>query len=919
MNHMLTLFELLLIGTVFSGPVLSEDAMPKQIRSIEGITEYELDNGLQVLLLPDSSRPTVTVNLTVFVGSRHEGYGEAGMAHLLEHMVFKGTPDHPEIPKVMKERGAQFNGTTWLDRTNYYETLPASDENLEFAIHLEADRMVNSFIKAEDLASEMTVVRNEFERGENSPSRVLMQRMMGAAFEWHNYGKSTIGNRADIERVPVANLKEFYKRFYQPDNAMLVVAGKFDPEKALKLTQQYFGALPRPERKLNSTYTEEPAQDGERLVTLRRVGEVPTAGLIYHIPAGGHPDYPAIDVLTTIMATEPSGRLYENLVKKRQAASVVGGNYALHDPGIVFFRADAAQGIDGADLLQGMIDVAEGRGNKDFTEQEVERAKQELLKQRELSVASSRGIAVELSEWASQGDWRLFFLYRDRLENVTADDVQRVAAAYLIENNRTAGLFEPTEGPERVTVPSTPDLAEMIGDYKGREQIAQGEDFDVTPLAIENRISRATLKSGIKVALLPKKTRGETVNLKLTLRYGSLETLLGRAAAAEMMPSMLTKGTENMSRQDIKDALDKYRARLQVSGSPGEVRVSLQTLRGNLVPVLEVISGVLRKPVFPAEELELIREARLSSAEQRLVSPTSIAQNMVLRKISVYKSEDPRHIAGLKEEIDRIKSVTIGQVTGLYSSLLSGKHGELSIVGDFDPAEVVPVIEEITNGWQSESSFEHIPKIAVNNKRGGLQKVNTPDKEQATYFAGMTLPFRNDNPDFAALSLGNYILGGGILSSRLANRVRQDEGLAYSVGSGFQASAIDERSVFYMYAIVNPDNADKLRGVIREELDRLLESGVTEDELKSQKAGFLQGQQQGRTSDSALASLMGTHIQTGRTMQFTADFEEKIGELTVDDVNAALRKHIKPDRLYIVMAGDFEKAQPEAASETKAE
>ncbi|MCP4505885.1 MAG: insulinase family protein, partial [Fuerstiella sp.] len=419
MNRLLTLSLLLLIGTVVSGPVLSEDAMPKQIRSIEGITEYELDNGLQVLLLPDGSRPTVTVNLTVFVGSRHEGYGEAGMAHLLEHMVFKGTPDHPEIPKVMKERGAQFNGTTWLDRTNYYETLPASDENLEFAIHLEADRMVNSFIKAEDLASEMTVVRNEFERGENSPSRVLMQRMMGAAYEWHNYGKSTIGNRADIERVPVANLKEFYKRFYQPDNAMLVVAGKFEPEKALKLTQQYFGALPRPERKLNRTYTEEPAQDGERLVTLRRVGEVPTAGLTYHIPSGGHPDYPAIDVLATVMATEPSGRLYDNLVKKRQAASVFGFTFALHDPGIVLFGGEAAQGIDGADLLQGMIDVVEGGGQKDITEQEVERAKQELLKQRELKVASSRGIAVELSEWAAQGDWRLFFLYRDRLENVT--------------------------------------------------------------------------------------------------------------------------------------------------------------------------------------------------------------------------------------------------------------------------------------------------------------------------------------------------------------------------------------------------------------------------------------------------------------------------------------------------------------------
>ncbi|MEO1984318.1 MAG: pitrilysin family protein, partial [Fuerstiella sp.] len=877
--------------------------------SIEGITEYELDNGLQVLLLPDTSRPTVTVNLTVFVGSRHEGYGEAGMAHLLEHMVFKGTPDHPEIPKVMKERGARFNGTTSLDRTNYYETLPASEENLEFAIHLESDRMVNSFIRAEDLASEMTVVRNEFERGENSPSRVLMQRMMGAAFEWHNYGKSTIGNRADIERVPVANLKEFYKRFYQPDNAMLVVAGSFEPEKALKLTQQYFGALPRPERELNSTYTEEPAQDGERLVTLRRVGEVPTAGLVYHIPAGGHPDYPAIDVLTTVMATEPSGRLYENLVKKRRAASVVGGNFALHDPGIMLFRADAAQGIDGADLLQGMIDVIEGKA--DFTEREVERAKQELLKQRELSVASSRGIAVELSEWAAQGDWRLFFLYRDRLEKVTADDVQRVAATYLIQNNRTAGLFEPTEGPERASVPVTPNLAEMIGEYKGREQIAQGEDFDVAPMAIEKRISRGELQSGIRLALLPKKTRGETVNLRLVLRYGNLEALKGKAAAAEMIPAMLTKGTENMSRQDIKDALDKYRAQLRVSGNPGEVQITLQTLRSNLLPVLEIIGEVLRKPVFPAEELELIKEARISSAEQRLVDPTAIASNTVQKKISVYEPSDPRYIASLTEEVERIKSVTIDQVKDLYSSLLSGQHGELSIVGDFDPADAVPVIDAITSGWQTVADFERIPKIPVNNAEGDLQKVNTPGKAQATYFAAMTLPIGNDHPDYAALSLGNYILGGGALSSRLGNRVRQDEGLSYTIQSAFQASAVDERGVFYIFAIVNPVNADKLHGVIREELDKLLQDGITDDELREQKAGLLQRQELSRTSDGSLASLMGTHAQTGRTMQFTADFEKKLGGLTVDDVNAALRKHIQPDRLYIVMAGDFEKAKAE--------
>src|SRR6516165_4494189 len=272
------------------------------VAAIEGVTEYRLANGARVLLFPEASRPTVTVNLTVLVGSRHEGYGETGMAHLLEHMVFKGTPTFPDVPKALRDHGANFNGTTWVDRTNYFETLPASDENLEFAIKLEADRMVNSYVKREDLASEMTVVRNEFEAGENSPQRILMQRMTGAAYEWHNYGKSTIGNRSDIERVPIDKLQGFYKKYYQPDNAMVIVAGKFDEKKALEYINKYFGSIKKPSRELDTTYTEEPAQDGERNVTLRRVGTVGAVGAVYHIPSGSHEDFPAIEVLATMLS-----------------------------------------------------------------------------------------------------------------------------------------------------------------------------------------------------------------------------------------------------------------------------------------------------------------------------------------------------------------------------------------------------------------------------------------------------------------------------------------------------------------------------------------------------------------------------------------------------------------------------------------
>ena len=239
-----TMTCLIAISVVSSATLVRAET--RLVTSVEGITEFELDNGMRVLLFPDGSKPTVTVNVTYFVGSRHEGYGEAGMAHLLEHMLFKGTPTHPDVPKSLKDRGADFNGTTWLDRTNYYETLPGNEDNLEFALKLEADRMINSNVAAEDLATEFSVVRSEFERGENSPTSVLWKRMVSAAFLWHNYGNSTIGNRADIERVPIDNLRKFYHRYYQPDNALLVIAGKFDGKEAMALTEKHFGSIPRP-------------------------------------------------------------------------------------------------------------------------------------------------------------------------------------------------------------------------------------------------------------------------------------------------------------------------------------------------------------------------------------------------------------------------------------------------------------------------------------------------------------------------------------------------------------------------------------------------------------------------------------------------------------------------------------------------
>jgi zinc protease len=910
MNHWsaslaIAVCSLATLGLALDG---AEAATPMHITSIEGISEYALDNGLKILLFPDPSKPTVTVNLTVFVGSRHEGYGEAGMAHLLEHMLFKGTPDHPTIPKLLQARGAEYNGTTWVDRTNYYETLPATDENLEFALRLEADRMVNSYVKPEDLASEMTVVRNEFERGENSPPYVLAQRMMAAAYEWHNYGKSTIGNRADIERVPVENLRRFYRKYYQPDNAMLVVAGRFDEELAQKLIGETFGKLPKPERVLEQTYTEEPAQDGERMVTLRRVGDVAIVGAAYHIPAGAHPDFPVIDVLETILTQQPAGRLYKALVEQKKAADISGAAFAWHDPGVLRLMAEVSAGNAPDAVLDTMLDTLQLVSERGVTTEEVDRARQRLLKQRELAATDSAEIAVELSEWAAQGDWRLYFLYRDRLEQVTVADVNRVARDYLQPSNRTVGLYLPTEKPQRTGIPATPQLAEMIGDYQGREVASVGEAFDVDPLKIEDRTQRTQLE-GLQVALLPKKTRGNTVVVRLTLRYGTAASLAGFQKAAEWLPPMMLRGTKSLTRQQFQDQLDQNLAAMSASGQPGEAVFAVQTKRDKLPVVLDLLRQALREPIFPAAELDVLRQQVRSDLEQGLTDPQALAVRHVQRALNPYDASDVRYIPTLPEELQQVQDVELAQIKLLYSEFLSAQAGQLVVVGDFEPDETLAAIGASLKDWKAKQPYERFGrtgKVAVKAERVQL---DTPDKANAFYFAGQVMPMNDSHADYPALLMANYVFGAGALSSRLGDRIRQKEGLSYGVGSVFRAGSIDERASMSVYAITNPGNVEKVVTAVREELQRLQKDGVTEAELKAARDGFLQNQSVMRTEDPNLARILEDTLYAQRTMEYYAGLETRIQELTVDDVVAAFRRHVDANQIMTVVAGDFRKTE----------
>ena len=907
------MFSIALAITLFVQNYQAQTGFEK-VTSVEGITEYRLPNGLRVLLFPDQTKQTITVNMTYLVGSRHENYGETGMAHLLEHMVFKGTPNHKNIPAELTSHGARPNGSTNFDRTNYFETFASSDENLNWALDLEADRMVNSFVARKDLDSEMTVVRNEMESGENSPFSILIQRVLGTAYEWHNYGKETIGARSDVENVPIDRLQAFYHKYYQPDNSVLLVAGKFDEAKTLDLVKKYFGVIPKPDRVLPLNYTVEPTQDGERSVTVRRTGDTQVVMTGYHVPQGSHPDAAAIGVLTEILSSEPSGRLYKSLVESKKTSSVFGFVFQTKEPDYMLFGSELRKENSLDDARNTMAETIENFTKTPPTREEVDRAKTALLKNIELSLNDPNRVGLEMSEWAAQGDWRLFFLTRDRLKKVTPEDIQRVANTYLKQSNRTVGMFIPTDKPDRAEVPNLKDadILAMVKDYKGDAVMAAGEAFDPSPANIETRVKRTKI-GGVDVAFLSKKNRGESVVANLILRFGDEKSLMNRADAAAFAGQLLQRGTAKHTRQQIQDEFDKLKAQVRVFDGATSANVAIETTRQNLPAVLRLVGEILHEPAFPQTEFDQLKLESLTQIESQKTEPQSVAFTELGRHFNIYPKGHPLYSSTLEESIADTKAVTLDDVKKFYKDFYGASNGQMTVVGDFDEKEISAITQEIFGNWKSPKPFERIKReyraIAPLNK-----SLETPDKANAFFIAQLNVKMRDDNVDYPAMILGNYMLGGGFLSSRLAVRIRQKEGLSYGVGSGFSASSLDETGSFTANAIYAPENAEKLEIAFKDELAKVFKDGFTAAEIEAAKSGWLQSRQLSRAQDRELSGRLNNYLFLNRTIAWDADLESKIKGLTAEQINAAMKKYITPENITIIKAGDFAKAKAKPAN-----
>jgi zinc protease len=530
------------------------------------------------------------------------------------------------------------------------------------------------------------------------------------------------------------------------------------------------------------------------------------------------------------------------------------------------------------------------------------------LKSIELALNSSDQVGITLSEFIGAGDWRLFFLHRDRLRKVTTENVAQVAAKYFKPSNRTLGLFIPTPKPDRAEIPPTPDLNVALKDYKGDESVAAGETFDPSPSNIESRTIRSDA-GGIKLALLPRKTRGNKVIATMTLRFGDEKSLMNRSTAAAFAGEMLMRGTTKHTRQQIQDELDRLKAQVAVGGGATNASVYIETTRENLPAVMKLVAEILREPAFPANEFDSIKQEYLAGIEQQKSDPRSIAPTEFSRYLTPYPKGDVRYTSTPDEDIAEVGAATLEQAKQFYKDFYGASNAQLTVIGDFDDKEIAKLTTDLFGNWKSPKPFKRVTTLykdvaAVN------RSFETPDKANAFFIAGFNLNIRDDNPDYPALLLGNYILGGGFLNSRLATRIRQKEGLSYGVGSSINVSSLDQFGSFTANAIYAPQNVEKLEAAFNEEIARMLKDGFTAEEVEGAKSGYLQSRQVSRAQDNELAGRLNNCLFLGRTLQWDTDLEAKIRALTAEQITAAMRRWIDPAKMTIVKAGDFAKNPP---------
>ncbi len=875
-----------------------------KVQTVEDITEYRLTNGLKVLLAPDPSNDRVHVNLSYMVGSRHEGYGEGGMAHLLEHMIFKGTPTTADPKSEFRKRGFTYNGTTNHDRTDYFATFAASQESLDWYLGWQADAMLNSFIARKDLDSEMSVVRNEFEIRGNNPFQILGERMDAATYNIHSYGKPIIGNRADIERVDIAQLQGFYRRYYRPDNAMLTVSGKFDVAATLAAVHKAFAALARPAIPVAPTYTVEPVQDGEREVVVRRPATAQMLRVSYRTVPSLHVDSVALSLLATVLSDVPAGRLHKALVESKLAQSSFAFASSQREAGTLSLGAIFGPQDDATLRREPLLKIAETLAQSPVTPAEFERAKAKLVKGLELGFANAETVTKSAVHMEVMGDWRAVFVMRDRVNTATLDDVNRVARTYLVPSNRVVGLLVPTKDPLRAPEAKPVDVAAYMQGQVFKEKGPESLPFDFSLASLNDKIRYGKTPGGIKTAVLVKPVRGDLVTLHIGFKMGTLGSLSGQDGAAAMARPMLLMGTTRMNRQQLQDELVRLGAAVNMNFGETGGSLHLTVKKDKFQEALQLCLHALKDSTFPEKEFEEVRAAQIKALEGQIKDPSAQANNTWGRYGNPYPKTDPRYRHTLEEWLHELRSVTRAQAFDFYRRFYGAQNTQVSLLGPVDAEQALKTLAAELDSWKAPQAWKRIPNPLLDKKPARLV-FNTPDKTNVhiSAYHGMPIRGRQFGVDDFAMSLATRIFGGGA-GSRLNTRLREKGGLSYSVHAGFSASSFEPSASLSLSAEVAPQNLGAAEAALRDELARSLKDGFSAEEVATFKKQWLADRVRGRSGDGWAFDIMGGRLEHNDAPDFFARGDALIESLTPEQVNAVWRQQVQPEKLVWGIFGD---------------
>jgi zinc protease len=663
-----------------------------------------------------------------------------------------------------------------------------------------------------------------------------------------------------------------------------------------------FGPIPKPTRPLPAMYTLDPAQDGERQVTLRRSGGAPLLMAAYHVPAGSQPDFAAVEMLAQVLGDTPAGRLHKQLTEKQLASSAFAFAWSLADPAVLFLGAQLAPGQDVDKARDALLAVGEAIARSPITDDELKRARTQWLNGWEQTFTDPENVGLALSEAIAMGDWRLFFLGRDQVQQVTRADVQRVAEAYLRPANRTLGMYLPSDAPQRAPAPAKADLAGTLAQFKPQAAVATVAAFDATPANIDARTQRFEA-GGLKAAVLAKPTRGGAAQAVLSLRIGDEQSLFGQAAAAEATARLLDKGSAALSRQQVQDRLDALKTTLSVQPGAGVVSVVLSSRREHLAEAVALVAELLRRPAFPAEAFDEYKRQSLTRIEAARKEPGAVAGNALGRLGNPYPRGDVRHARTFDEQIQDLNALTLEQVRAFHARFYGARFAQFGAAGDVDVPALQRALQAGFGDWNAGEPFTRVPQPLRPGKGETLLLV-TPDKQNADLRARLPLPLSDLDADYPALTLANYLLGSGG-SSRLWKRIRETDGLSYSVGSQIAWNHFEPNSNWLASAIFAPQNRANVESALREELASALKGGFSSQEIDAGRSGLLNFRRLSRAQDDVLASQLASNLYLGRSFEISARVDAALAALTPDQVNAALRKYLKPEAIDMVFAGDF--------------